>query len=472
MKKKTTTKLKPKSAPKKEIAVKKVKWIPKTARGVKDVLPEDEVLREKVKDIAFEYARYYQYGHIETPIFEDTELFLRAVGEATDIIEKQMYTFKTEGGTKLTLRPEGTAPVARAYIEHGMQNLPQPVKLFYMGPMFRHEAPQRGRLRQLTQFGLEVLGDSSPSYDAEVIVVIFNILKQLKVKDLVVEINSIGDKSCRTVWRNKLKDYYRNKLSKLCKDCKNRYQVNPFRLLDCKEKECIDLRSGAPAMLDNLCSACSTHFKGVLEFLDEMEIPYALSPYLVRGLDYYTRTVFEVFSNPVFFEKQVSAQEVEKIGSGESEEKKGTEISPLALAGGGRYDDLVKLLGGKDTPGLGGAIGVDRVVDCIEGSTSSQRSEAPVKVFLVQLGVIAKRKLMKLREGLRKEKISSAESFGRDSIKAQLKIADRLGAEFVLILGQREVLDETIILRDMHTGSQEVIPLAKIFDEIKRRLKK
>ncbi len=436
---------------------------------MKDVLPEDVVVRAKIQDVAFEQASYYLYDRIETPVLEETELFLRSVGEATDIVEKQMYTLKTEGGTQLTLRPEGTAPIVRAFIEHGMQNLPQPVKFFYYGSMFRHEAPQRGRLRQLTQFGVEVLGDSSPAYDAEVILVLYNILRQLKIKDLVVEINSIGDKSCRGAWRTKIKDYYRNKLNKVCKVCRDRYQKNPFRLLDCKEKECVELRVGAPTMLDNLCNDCNGHFKAVLEFLDELEIPYALSPYLVRGLDYYTRTVFEIFSNPIFFEKQAKQEkEVEEDGKEKSES--GTS-APLALAGGGRYDDLVKLLGGKDTPAMGGAMGVDRVADIVN-ATFGAREERSVKVFLVQLGIIAKRKLMKLREAFRKEHISVAESFGRDSIKAQLKIADRLHADFVLILGQREALDDTIILRDMKTGSQEIIPLPKIFDEIKKRLKK
>ncbi len=451
----------------------KAKWIPKAPRGMRDVLFEEALVREKIQNIAFEQARYYLFDRIETPILEDTELFLRSVGDTTDIIEKQMYNLKTEGGTQLTMRPEGTAGVVRSFIEQGMSNLPQPVKLFYYGPMFRHENPQRGRLRQLTQFGVEVLGDISSSYDAEVILIFFNILKQLKIKDLVVEINSIGDKSCRSAWRAKLRDYYRNKLPKMCKDCRNRFQRNPFRLLDCKEKVCIEYRAGAPTMLDNLCHDCNSHFKGVLEFLDELEIPYALSPYLVRGLDYYTRTVFEIFSNPAFFEKQAKEQEKEKEKKeGEaSEEQENVSSTPLALAGGGRYDDLVKMLGGKDTPAMGGAIGIDRVADLV-GKTMNVTDEHNVRVFLVQLGMIAKRKLMKLREVFRKEKISVAESFGRDSIKAQLKIADRLQADFVLILGQREALDDTIILRDMKTGSQEIIPLPKIFDEIKKRLKK
>jgi len=463
----------------KKVAVSKTKWIPMAPRGMRDILFEEGLVREKIQNIAFEQARYYLYDRIETPILEDTELFLRSVGDTTDIIEKQMYNLKTEGGTQLTMRPEGTAGVVRSFIEQGMSNLPQPVKLFYYGPMFRHENPQRGRLRQLTQFGVEVLGDISSSYDAEVILIFFNILKQLKIKDLVVEINSIGDKSCRSTWRAKLRDYYRNKLPKMCKDCRNRFQRNPFRLLDCKEKMCIEYRAGAPTMLDNLCHDCNTHFKGVLEFLDELEIPYALSPYLVRGLDYYTRTVFEIFSNPVFFEKQAKEQEKEKEGGekkdgadGDIEEERGGGSSaPLALAGGGRYDDLIKMLGGKDTPAMGGAIGIDRVADLV-GKTMNVNEEHSVRVFLVQLGMIAKRKLMKLREVFRKEKISVAESFGRDSIKAQLKIADRLQADFVLILGQREALDDTIILRDMKTGAQEIIPLPKIFDEIKKRLKK
>ncbi|MBI5153247.1 MAG: histidine--tRNA ligase [Parcubacteria group bacterium] len=457
----------------KKATVSKAKWIPKAPRGMRDVLFEEGLVREKIQNIAFEQARYYLYDRIETPILEDTELFLHSVGDTTDIIEKQMYNLKTEGGTQLTMRPEGTAGVVRSFIEQGMSNLPQPVKLFYYGPMFRHENPQRGRLRQLTQFGVEVLGGISSSYDAEVILIFFNILKQLKIKDLVVEINSIGDKSCRNVWRAKLRDYYRNKLPKVCKDCRNRFQRNPFRLLDCKEKECVEYRAGAPTMLDNLCHECNLHFKGVLEFLDELEIPYALSPYLVRGLDYYTRTVFEVFSNPAFFEKQAKEQkkEEEKKDAGGGEEKEVVSSAPLALAGGGRYDDLVKMLGGKDTPAMGGAMGVDRVADLVE-KMMNVNEDRNVRVFLVQLGMIAKRKLMKLREVFRKEKISVAESFGRDSIKAQLKIADCLQADFVLILGQREALDDTIILRDMKTGSQEIIPLPKIFDEIKKRLKK
>lgn len=413
-----------------------------------DVLPGVQKYWEKLFKVSKEFAVYYGFETIETPILESAEVFEKGIGTNTDIIEHEMYTLKTKGGDLLALRPELTAGVIRAYIENGFFNEPQPVKFFHHGPVFRHESPQAGRYRSFHQADFDVIGEGDAVVDAQVIQLIYSVLSEIGLKNLTIRINSIGDKSCWNKYRDEVKMYYRNKINRLCKNCKKRFKENPLRLLDCKEEECVALKSSAPNSVDYLDKACHDHFKLVLEFLDELSLPYILDPYLVRGLDYYTRTVFEIAPEDV-------------------------NGSQITLASGGRYDYLVDQLGGKSTPAMGGSIGVERVVNEMRRQELKVTSLKPkIRVFLAQLGDMAKKKSLKLFGEFRKNNIYVSESFGRDSIKAQLRVADRLGADLALIIGQKEALDNTVIIKEMQSGIQEIVPLEKIIDEVKKRLKK
>jgi histidyl-tRNA synthetase len=368
-----------------------------------------------------------------------------------------MYTFRTKGGDSLTLRPEGTPAIVRSYIENGMQSWSQPVKLWYWGPFFRHEHPQAGRYRQFWQFGFEVFGESGPVIDAQIIQIFNNILKELKLNNLIVEMNSIGDSQCRPYYKKLLANYFRSRESSLCIDCKRRIKENVLRILDCKEEKCQPIKTEAPQILDHLCDECRLHFKSVLEFLDEIEVPYRLNPYLVRGLDYYTQTVFEI------------SPSLEKDGnSSESDQP----AKQLALAGGGRYDKLVKLLGGRDTPGCGGGAGIERIISLMKKQDVKIEEKKTIPLFLAQIGDLAKRKSLKLLDEFRKAKIGVAESFGRDSLKAQLNRADKLNVRYTLIIGQKEALDGTVIIRDMKTGKQDIVKIEKAVEKAKEMLKK
>ncbi len=418
--------------------------------GMHDILPEDQPFFRKVYAVANSIAQFYGFKKIDTPIVEDAELFSKGIGLSTDIIEKEMYAFRTRGGDFLALRPEFTAGIVRAYIEHGMVNLPQPQKLYSYGPLFRMERPQAGRFRQFHQVDLEVFGEQDSVIDAQIIQIFYNILKELKFKNLIIEINSIGDSQCRPYYKKLLVNYFRSRESSLCADCRRRLRYNPLRILDCKEEKCQPVKAQAPQLVDHLCDPCKTHFKEVLEFLDEVEMPYRLNPYLVRGLDYYTKTVFEIFED---------SEDGQKLG---------------ALVGGGRFDTLVKMLGGRDTPACGGAAGVERIVATLK-ERMKQESDTPAsvqKVFLTQLSDLAKRKSLRLFEEFRKAKIQIAESFGKDSLKTQLRLADKMGVEYALILGQKEALEEAIIIRNMKTGEQETVKLDKVVKEMEKRLKK
>lgn len=416
--------------------------------GMHDILSETQKYFQKIYQVVEEIADFYNFQKIETPILEETELFSKGIGISTDIVQKEMYNLKTKGGDYLSLRPEGTAPIVRAYIQLGMQNLPQPVKLWHFGPYFRYERPQAGRYRQFWQFGFEVLGEESPIVDVQIIQIFYNILKELKLKNLLLQINSIGDSFCRPYYKKILMSYLKSRINSLCVDCRRRLRENPLRVLDCKEEKCQIIISQAPQIIDHLCDGCHQHFKEVLEFLDETELPYHLNPYLARGLDYYNKTVFEIFS----------------------EEK--TEEAKNALGGGGRYDSLVKILGGKDTPAAGGAVGIERIVSLLKEKAIKFPKERKPQIFLAQLGNLAKRKSLKLLEEFRRLKIPIAESLSRDSLKAQLKIADKIGVRCTLILGQKEALEGKIIIRDMVTGRQEIVKLEKVVRETEKRLKK
>ena len=417
--------------------------------GMHDILPDEQVYLKKIQKSVESITNYYSFSKIDTPILEQAEVFIKGTGVATDIVEKEMYTFRTKGGDLVTLRPEFTSGIVRSYIEHGMYNMPQPVKLWTMGPLFRHERPQAGRYRQFLQFDIEVLGDKSPSIDGQVIQMSYDILKDLSFKNITIEVNSIGDSECRPHFKKILTSYFKSKKSSLCSDCQRRLKENPLRILDCKEEKCQQVKAGAPQIIDHLCENCHGHFKQVLEFLDELELPYTLNPYLVRGLDYYTKTVFEI---------------VEKSEDG---------VLQGTLVGGGRYDTLVKLLGGRETPAMGAAGGIDRIMNLMKTrELKPDKKQEKTDIFLAQLGQSAKRKSLKLFEEFRAAKIPVAESFSKDSLRSQLNAANKLGVKWVLIFGQKEALEDFITLRDMETGTQIEIKLDKVVEEMKEKIQK
>lgn len=413
-----------------------------------DVLPADQIYFKRVQKVVESVANYYSLEKIETPILEFAELFQKAVGDDTDIVGKEMYVFRTKGGDLVCLRPEGTAGVMRSYLEHGMHNLPQPVKLWYIGPFFRYERPQAGRFRQFHQFGFEIIGESNASIDSQVIQMSYDVLKELGFKNLTIEVNSIGDSECRPYFKKILTSYFKSRRSSLCSDCQRRLKENPLRILDCKEEKCQRIKAGAPQIIDHLCEKCHTHFKEVLEFLDELELPYTLNPYLVRGLDYYTKTVFEIVE---------TSEDGKSLGT---------------LIGGGRYDNLSKMLGGREVAACGSAAGVERIMSLMKAREmkTGAKQEEP-KIFLAQLGQLAKRKSMKLFEEFRDAKIPVAESFSKDSLKSQLRNANKMNIRWVLIFGQKEALEDFITLRDMDTGVQKEIKLDKVVEEMKTKIK-
>lgn len=415
-----------------------------------DILPEDQKYFDKLYSLAGGLATFYGFEKIETPMMEFTELYEKGTGLGTDIVEKQMFSLRTKGGDSLTLRPEFTPGIIRSFIQHGMMNLPQPVKLFSIGPVFRYESPQAGRFRQFRQINFEVFGEKSPAIDAQVIQAFYNLLSELKFKNLMIEVNSIGAGCCRPYFKKVLISYLRSRLNSLCLDCKRRARENPLRFLDCKEEKCQPIKAQAPQIIDHLCQECHNHFKETLEFLDELGLPYRLNPYLVRGLDYYTKTVFEIFAD-------VAAQD---------------KVLPLALVGGGRFDNLGKIVGGKDIPACGAAAGVERIVSGMKENKLRIASESKKEVFLAQVGDLAKKKSLKLFEEFRQAKIPVAESLSKDSLKVQLVRADRLAVRYALIMGQKEALDKTVILRDMKNGTQDTVKIDKAVNEIKKRLKR
>lgn len=419
-----------------------------SVKGMEDVLPKDQPWWSAVQQAGRQVSELHDFYFIETPLLEPAGLFEAGVGALTDIVEKEMYVFRTKGGDQVALRPEGTAPVMRSYLQHQLGYFASPLKVYYLGPFFRYERPQAGRERQFHQWGLEVIGDGDPVYDAEIILAGLDFFSGLKLKDIQLKINTIGCRVCRPTYRQKLKDYYRPHKSKLCKDCQRRYDKNPFRLLDCKEEGCRRIREKAPIILDYLCQNCNGHFRSVLEIIEDNMVAYEPDPYLVRGLDYYNRTVFE-------FHRPASAAE---------------------LGGGGRYDYLAELLGGRMIPAAGAAIGLERVIEVLKSQHQSSGNlnnylKGKPKIFFAAVGVQAKKSSLRLIEQLRRTGIIVAEALGKGSLRAQLKSADRSKVGLALIFGQKEVFEGTIIVRDMVSGAQETILLDNMVEEVKRRLK-
>lgn len=419
-------------------------------RGMKDILSKEHKYWDLVRKKATELSKAYGFLPIETPVLENLALYEKATGKSSDIVQKEMYAFADKNGNKVAMRPEATPALVRAYIEHGMFNRPQPVKMSWMGSIFRHEKPQAGRFRQAHQFNLEIFGEESPVADFLLILVAYNFFKELQV-NIQVQINSIGCPECRKEYIKSLLEFYkeRGKRTKLCSNCKKRVLKNPMRLLDCKEEECIKIREDAPQVVDYLCDGCREHFIKVLEYLDELDISYSLNPYLVRGLDYYNRTVFEIWA---------------------LDEESGTTSSEMSLAGGGRYDDLVEHMGGRPTPSCGFAIGLERAIMKIKENNIPIKKDDGEIIFVAQLGEQARRKMLNLFEELRRSGFKVRQSMTKDGLKPQLEEANRLGAKYALILGQKEVIDGTILIRDMESGIQEIVDYKKASTEIEKRL--
>jgi histidyl-tRNA synthetase len=443
---KKTKKLTRKSTSSEKEKVQEEPIILQPVRGMKDILPENQPYWEQVRRVSERLARDYGFSRIDTPLVEYTNLFARNIGKGTDIVEKEMYSFVTRGGDKVSLRPEMTAGVCRAYIQHGMHLIPKPLKLFSTGPVYRYDRPQEGRYREHFQINYDAFGEDDSILDAQMIQIAHRIIQNLGIKSVQIQVNSIGCPVCRRDYLELLTNYLESKKNKLCQDCKRRMETNPLRVLDCKEDKCMQVASSAPQSVDHLCEECRVHFKSLLEYLDELDLPYIINPRLVRGLDYYTKTVFEVWSG---------------LENGKKN----------ALGGGGRYDRLIKMMGGEDTPAIGFAFGIERLIlEMKKVQAKPYRPQRP-KVFLAQLGNLAKRKSLKLFSELEKSGILLAESFGRGSLKSQLKVANKLGVELTLILGQKETLDGTVIVKNMTTGVQETVAVDRLVDAIKKKLK-
>ena len=427
-------------------------------KGFRDILPEDWHYWEFALDTIEDTVMAAGFERADVPVIEKSDLFARSVGEETDIVGKEMYTFDTskmsdngrvKDKTLVSLRPEFTAGIVRAYIENGMHTFPKPVSLYAIGKCFRHDNPQAGRYREFTQASVEVFGVSDPLMDANLISVLWEMFSRLKIKGLKLDINSIGCNECRPKIKKLFADYFKRKESKLCEDCRKRLKKNPYRIMDCKEEKCQNIVATAPLAIDNICEECKKHFMSVLEYLDDMGVSYNLAPTLVRGLDYYNRTVFEISAS---------------------------EGRQSSLGGGGRYDYLVEQMGGEPTPALGFALGVDRIVDWLkDNSIKIPKAKAKVHVYCIHLGEDAKKIVLRKIKELRSLNISTGLAIGKDSIKAQLKAADKVNAFFAIIIGQREAVTNCAIIRDMRDGVQETVELddlnKRVYEMVEERLK-
>lgn len=415
-----------------------------SVKGMRDIVDEQYYQFQGFFEKAQEIAVYYGFKPIETPMVEDESVFTSSIGVGTDIIDKEMYTLKTKGGDHLALRPEHTAGLMRSYIERGMQSLPQPIMLYSYGPVFRHDNPQKGRYRQFWQFDMDILGSDKSILDALVIRTAYTILSEAGATDLSVDINSIGDKECRASYIKELTSFYRKNVSALPAIDKERLKTNPLRILDSKEEKTIELNQNAPDSLSHLCPNCKKHFKEVLEYLEESNIPYSINKCLVRGLSYYTRTVIEI------------VQEDKETGK------------KITITGGGRYDYLGKQLGSKkDIPAVGISIGVDRIVEAPWFANLAPRIQKKPKIYFIQLGFDAKLKSLNVIEVLRKGKIPIAQSISKDNLGTQLAIAEKLGMEYAIIFGQKEALENSVIFRNMSSRSQDTVKIDKLLEYIK-----
>ena len=416
----------------------------KAPRGTRDILPGEIEKWQYIESVFKKLCQNYDYNEIRTPIFEHTELFTRSVGEDTDIVGKEMYTFLDKGERSITLRPEGTASTVRAFLEHKLYTQAQPTKLFYYGPMFRYDRPQAGRCRQFHQFGVEAFGSDNPSLDAEVIMLAMVFFHSLQLDSLVLELNSVGCANCRPLYRKEIEKHLLKYKNDLCLDCRKRSETNPLRILDCKEDNCKNITREVPGIYEHLCSACNEHFSEVTRHLKYMDIAYKLNTKLVRGLDYYTKTAFEIV-DPL-------------LGSQNS------------LGGGGRYDNLVEVCGGNPTPAIGFAVGLERILLALENKKVDLDFREKEKIFVATIGDKAGLEGTKLVMELRKNDLKADKDYLDRSLKAQMKQANRIGARHVIILGDEEIEKNKIVLRDMQTGDQKEVSIQEIVKTIKQEI--
>lgn len=410
-------------------------------RGTKDILPDTVGDWNYVEGEIREMCRRFGYSEIRTPIFEHTELFQRGIGEGTDVVDKEMYTFTDRGERSITLRPENTASVVRAYLQNKLYAQSNLVKLFYIGSMFRYDRPQAGRMREFHQFGVEALGEANPAVDAEVILLAMNLLEGLGLKDLELSINSVGCPKCRSKYRTMLQDFFRDKLEDLCEDCRSRFERSPLRILDCKKDSDKPYMADAPKITDCLCEECADHFAKLKDLLTSAGISFTHDPRLVRGLDYYTKTAFEIKYPPL------GAQS--------------------AVAGGGRYDGLIEEMGGNPTPAVGFATGLERLLLALESQNLLPEKNRSVDAYVVALGEAAQAEGFKLLNSLRQQGLSAAMDFAGRSMKAQMKQANKLGAKYSVILGEDEIAEGVAMLRSMEDSSQAKVPMNQVAEKIK-----
>jgi histidyl-tRNA synthetase len=402
-------------------------------KGIHDIFPPEIYAWQKVEKAAKDVFSVYGFQELRPPIIEPTDIFIRSIGETTDIVEKEMYTFNDKAGRLITLRPEGTAPVVRCYIEHHLYNLPSPQKFFYSGPMFRYERPQSGRFRQFYQIGAEAFGVSDPKIDAEILSMLRLFLEKLGLGELTFEINSIGCDICRPDYRKALLNFFSDKVGSLCPDCQRRYEQNPLRILDCKVDTCIPLRKGSPHVSDFLCTECREHFDALKNFLKLLDVPYHINPNMVRGLDYYTRTTFEITC------KHLGAQN--------------------AVVAGGRYDNLVEEFGGPPTPAVGFALGMERIASLLN---EAENKIAVPSVFISTIGASAQKEGLKIASQLREIGIWTEIGYAGYSLKSQMRRADRLSARYVLIIGDNEIASGRLKWKRLSDGSQGECTLEEV----------
>lgn len=408
-------------------------------RGTKDILPEQTPNWLRLENKIRELCKLYGYEEIRTPTFEHTELFLRGIGEGTDVVDKEMYTFTDRGDRSITLRPENTASVVRAYLQNKLY-VKGLAKLFYIGSMFRYDRPQAGRLREFHQFGVEALGEKNPAVDAEIILLAWDFLRGLGLDDLTLKINTVGCPACRPIYRRKLTEFFTEEADELCSDCRRRLEKNPLRILDCKIDGLKDFMDDAPKIETCLCDDCREHFNGVKKFLTAAGVAFTIDNRLVRGLDYYTKTAFEIQYAPLGAQSTV--------------------------AGGGRYDGLIKEIGGDDTPAVGFAAGLERILLALELQNLLPAQDKKIAAFVVSGGAAADVYAFKLLTDLRRLNVAAAMDFGGKSMKAQMKAAAKSGAKFALIVGEDEVANSTVTVKNLETAAQEVVPVASVPEKI------
>lgn len=400
-------------------------------KGTRDILPKESEVWQYIESKAKEIFENYGYKEIRVPVIESLELFQRGVGEATDVVQKEMYCFEDRGGRKVALRPEGTAGVVRAYIENGLSSEPSPLKLWYHMPMYRYENVQKGRQREFNQLGAELFGTESYMADVETIEMVEQLFQSLNIKDIELNINSIGCTECREKYIQALKEYIRPNLESYCETCKTRFEKNPMRILDCKEERCKELNKNAPKILDYLCEECKQHFENVKNMLDKLEIEYKIDPNIVRGLDYYTKTVFEFVSK----------------------------IDGLTVLGGGRYDGLVEELGGAKTPAIGFASGMERLIDVFKNNNPDLKLEKNINIFVAYIGEEANIYATKLVKNLRQQGIYAEKDIMGRSIKAQFKYADKKKANYVITIGDNEIETKNATIKNLQTGEEKQISI-------------